>query len=86
MEERKRRYETKNDHLWNLETIIDTVSRHQAESFRAILSNLDALLRNSIDQEKTVSDKTEKQPGTSVDFLGPQRTRETGTYAITSDP
>ena len=62
MEEMKRRYETANDNLWNLETKMDTRSRDQAESSCAIQSKVNALLKDSIAQEKTVADKTEKQP------------------------
>ena len=69
----KRSYETVNDKLWNLETRVNTMSRDQAESSCAIESELDALLRNFIAKEKTVSDKTEKQPGTRVEFVETQR-------------
>ena len=47
-EEIKRRYETVNDKLWNLETRMDTMSRDQAENSCAIQSKLDALFRHSI--------------------------------------
>ena len=50
MEEMKRRYETVNDKLSNLETRIDTMSRDQAEKSCAIQFKLDALLRNTIAQ------------------------------------
>ena len=66
MEEMKKRYDTVNEKLWNLETRIDTMSKDQAETSFAIQSNLDAILRNSIAQDKTVTDK---QPGTRVDFV-----------------
>ena len=68
-EEMKRRYETVNDELWSLETRMDTMSRDQAESFCAIQSKLDALWRNSIPQEETLSQKLEKQPSSRVDFV-----------------
>ena len=38
-EKMKRRYETVNDNLWNLETRVDTVSRDQGESSCAISPN-----------------------------------------------
>ena len=47
----KRRHETVNDKLWNLETKMDTMSRDQAEIFCAVQSKLDALSRNSINKE-----------------------------------
>ena len=48
MEEKKKRYDTVNGKLWNLETRMDTMSKDQTESSCAIQSKLDALLRNSI--------------------------------------
>ena len=72
MEEMKKRFETVNDKLWNLETRMDTMSQDQSESFCVIQPNLDALLRNSIAQEKTIPDKTERIIGTRVDFVEPQ--------------
>ena len=57
MEEMKRRGETVNDKFWSLETRMDSMSREQAESSCAIQSKLDALLRNSIAQEKTIPEK-----------------------------
>ena len=59
-----------NEKLWNLEIRMDTMSKEQAQSSGAIQSNLDALLRNSIAQDKLVADKP---PGTRVDFVEPQR-------------
>ena len=50
MEKMKRRYETVNDKLRNLETRMDTTSRDQAENSCAIQPKLDAHLRNSIAQ------------------------------------
>ena len=79
MEETKRRYESVNDKLWNLETRLDTISRDQAESSCVIQSKQDAFLSNSIAQEKTVSDETEKQPGPKVDFVEPQRKKQEST-------
>ena len=70
MEEMKKRNDTVNEKLWNLETRMDTMSRDQAESSHAIQSKLDALLRNSIAQDKLVAQKPQ---GTRVDFVEPQR-------------
>ena len=58
MEEKKRRYETVNDKLSNLETRLDTMSRDQAKSSYAIQFKLDSLLRDSITQEKRITDNT----------------------------
>ena len=55
-EEMKKQFDTRNNNVWNLEKRIDTMSRDQAESSCAINLKLDALLRNSIAQEKTVAD------------------------------
>ena len=70
MEETKQRYDTVNDKFWNLETRMDTMSKGQAESSCAIQSKLDALLRNSIAQDKLVAGRPQ---GTKVDFIEPQR-------------
>ena len=78
----KRRHETVNDKLWNLETKMDTMSIDQAESFCAVQSKLDALPRNSINKEKTVTDKTERQPGTRLDFVEPHRKKQESTPLI----
>ena len=51
----KKRYDTVNEKLWNLETRMGTMSKDQAETFCAIQSKLDALLRNFIAQDKSVS-------------------------------
>ena len=48
MEEMKKRYDTMNEKLRNLETKMDTMSKDKAESSCVIQSKLDALLRNSI--------------------------------------
>ena len=51
MEEKKKRYDTVNGKLWNLERVecgVDTISKDQTENSCAIQSKLDALLRNSI--------------------------------------
>ena len=58
------------ENLWNLETRMDTMSKEQAESFGAIQSKLDVLLRNSIAQDKLVA---EKPSGNRVEFVEPQR-------------
>ena len=69
MEEMMKRYDTVNEKLWNLETRIDTMSKDQAESSCAIQSKLEALLRNTIAQDKLVADKPQ---GTRVDIVEPQ--------------
>ena len=53
----KKRYNTVNEKMWNLETRMDTMSKDQAESPCAIQSKLDALLRNCIAQDKLATDK-----------------------------
>ena len=63
-------YDTVNEKLWNLETRMNTMSKDQAESSCTIQSKLDALLRNSIAQDKLVADKPQ---GTRIDFVEPQR-------------
>ena len=70
MEEMKRRYDTVNEKLWNLETRMDTMSKEQAESSGAIRFKLYVLLRNSIAQDKLMAGKPF---GTRVDFVEPQR-------------
>ena len=59
-----------NEKLSNLETGMEKMSKDRAESSCAIQSKLDALLRNSLAQDKSVTDK---QPGTRVDFVEPPR-------------
>ena len=76
MEEMKKRYDTVNEKLWNLGTRLDTIGKDQAESSYAIQSKLDALLRNSIVQDKLV---VEKPSGTRVDFVKPQRKKREST-------
>ena len=44
--------DTVNEKLWNLETRMDTMSKEKAENYGAIQSNLEALLRKSIAQDK----------------------------------
>ena len=76
MQEMKQRYDTVNDKLWNLETRMDTMSKDQAESSCVIQSKLDALLRNSIAQDKLVADRPQS---TRVDFIEPQRNKREST-------
>ena len=76
MEEMKRRYDTKNGKLRNLENRMDTLSKEQPESSGAIQSKLDVLLRNSIAQEKLGADKPS---GTRIDFVEPQRKKREST-------
>ena len=52
------------------------MSREQAESSCAIKSKLDAILRNSISQDKPVTDQTQ---GNRVDFVEPQRNKREST-------
>ena len=65
-----------NEKLSNLETGMEKISKDRAESSCAIQSKLDALLRNSLAQDKSVTDK---QPGTRVDFVEPQRKKREST-------
>ena len=77
----KKPYDTVNEKLWNLETRMDRISKDQAESSCAIQSKLDALLRNSIAQDKLVAHKPQ---GTRVDFVEPQQ-KKTRIYTVTPD-
>ena len=70
-----------NEKLWNLETIMDTMSKDYAEISCAIESKLDAFLRNSVAQDKLVVDKPQ---GTRVHFVEPQR-KKTVVYTVTPD-
>ena len=72
----RKRYDTVNEKLWNLETRMDTLSKDQAEVSCAIQSKLDAHLRNSIAQDKLATDKPQ---GTRVDFIEPQRNKQEST-------
>ena len=76
MEERKKRYDTVNEKLESLETRMDTMGKDQAESSCAIQPKLDALLRNSIAQDKLVVVKSSE---TRVDFVEPQRKKREST-------
>ena len=76
MEEMKKRYDTVNEKLWNLETRMDTMGKDQAESSCAIQSKLDALLRHLIAQDNLT---VELPSGTRVDFVEPQRKKRAST-------
>ena len=76
MEEMKKRYDIVNEKMGSLETRMDTMGKDQAEISCAIQSKLDALLRNSIAQDKLV---VEKPSGTRVDFVEPQRKKREST-------
>ena len=82
MEEVKKRYDTVNENLWNLDTRMDTLGREQAESSCAIQSKLDALLRNSLAQDKSV---VEKPSGTRDHFAEPQRKKREYTPLARTD-
>ena len=72
----KKRYDTVNEKLWNLETRMDTMSKDQAEISCAIQTKLDALLRNTIAQDKLSTDKLQ---GTRADFIEQQRKKQEST-------
>ena len=78
----KKRYDTVNEKFWNLVTRKDTMSKEKAESSCTIQSKLDALLRNSIAQDKLV---VEKPSGTRVDFVEPQRKKRESTWLTRID-
>ena len=80
MEEMKKRYNTVNEQLLNLETRMDTMRKDHAESSCAIQYKLDALQRNSIAQDQLVA---EKPQGTRVDFR--TATEEKAVDTITPD-
>ena len=58
MEELKKRYDTVNEKLLNLETRMDTMRKDHAESCCAIQYKLDALKRNSKAQDKAQGRQT----------------------------
>ena len=58
---------------------MDTMSRDQEESYCAIQSKLDAILRNSINQDKSVAKKKVKQPGIGVEFAEWNRKQQKST-------
>ena len=82
MEEMKKRYNTVNEKLGSLETRMDTMGKDQAENSCAIQSKLDALLRKSIAQDKSV---VEKPSGTRVDVGEPQRKKRESTLLARID-
>ena len=76
LEEMKKRYDTGIEKLGILETRMDTMGKDQAENSCAIQFKLDALLRKSIAQGKSV---VEKPSGSRVDFVEPQRKKREST-------
>ena len=76
IQEMKQRYDTVNNKLGSLETRIDTMSRDQAESSCAKQSKLDAILRNSITQDKLVTDRRQFN---RFDFVESQRNKREST-------
>ena len=72
----KKRYDTMNQKLWNIETRMNTMGKDQAENSCAIQPKLDALLRNSMSQDKLV---VEKPSETKIDFVEPQRKKREST-------
>ena len=70
-----------NEKLGSLETRIDKMGKDQAESSCAIQSNLDALLRNSIAEDKLV---VENPSEIRVDLVEPQR-KKTRIYTVSTD-
>ena len=76
MVEMKKRYDTLNEKLFNLDTRMYTMGKEQAENLCAIQSKLDALLRNSITQDKLVLQNTSV---TRVEFVEPQRKKREST-------
>ena len=81
MEEMKKRYDTVNEKLLNLDARMDTMGREQAEISCAIQSKLDALLKNSLAEDKLV---VEKPSGNRVDFVEPQQ-KKTRIYTVSTD-
>ena len=76
MQEMKQRYDAVNSQLGSLETRMDTMSRDQAESSCAIQTKLDAILRNSTQQDRPAAERTQ---GNRVDFVEPQRNKRQST-------
>ena len=70
-----------NEKLGSLETRIDKMGKDQAESSCAIQSHLDALLRNSIAEDKLV---VENPSEIRVDLVEPQR-KKTRIYTVSTD-
>ena len=79
MEEMKRHYETVSDKLWGPETRMDTMSGDQTENSCAIQPKLDALSRNTVNQDKAIPEKTAKRPGTRVGFIEAHRKKQEST-------
>ena len=69
----KKRYETIDYDFWSLKTRVVSMSTELAEGCCAIQTKLDAVLRNSINQDKAIAEKPVKQAGTRVDFAEPHR-------------
>ena len=76
MQEMKQRYDAVNCQLGSLETRMDTMSKEQAESSSAIQTKLDAILRNSTQQDRPAAERTQ---GNKVDFVEPQRNKRQST-------
>ena len=76
MQEMKQRYDAVNSQLGNLETKMDTMSRDQVESSCAIQTKLDAILRNSMPQDRPAAKRTQ---GNRVDFVESQRNKRQST-------
>ena len=76
LQEMKQQYDTLNEKLWNLETRMDTMSKDQSENSCAMQCKLDALLKNSIAQDKLIADKPQT---TRVDFIEPERNKREST-------
>ena len=55
------------------------MNREQAESSCAIQYKLNALFRNSINQDEAVAEKTVKQPGSRIHFAEPHRKKQEST-------
>ena len=76
LQQMKKRYDDVNSRLGSLETRMDAMSRNQAESSCAIQAKLDAILRNSMPQDRPAADRTQ---GNRVDFVEPQRNKRQST-------
>ena len=72
----KKRYDDVNSQLGSLETRMDAMSRSQAESSCAIQAKLDAILRNSMSQDRLAADRSQ---GNRVDFVEPQQNKRQST-------
>ena len=76
IQEMKQRYDAVNSQLGSLETRMETMRRDQAESSCDIQAKLDAILRNSTSQDRSVTDPMQ---GSRVDFVEPQRNKQQST-------